>query len=71
MEIVNSIKYRFPWISKVRARHPNLKPEKSGCAESTGKAEDQGQGNFNHRDCHFLFFPGNWFLCRRIFYGIF
>jgi hypothetical protein len=68
MEIV---KYRFPRISKVRERHPNLKPEKSGRAESTGKAEDQGQGNFNYRDCLFLVFPGKCFPCGRIFYGIF
>ncbi|MDZ7667527.1 MAG: TOBE domain-containing protein [Desulfotignum sp.] len=33
---------------------PNLKPEKSGYAESTGKADDQGQGNFNHREHLFV-----------------
>jgi hypothetical protein len=66
-----SIKYRIRRISKVRARPPNLKTEKPGRAESTGKAEEQSQGNFKYRDCLFLFFPGKDFLCGRIFYGIF
>jgi len=64
-----NIKYRFPRIVKIRARPPDLKPEKPGRAESTGKAEDQSQGDFNDREC--LFIPGKCFPCGRIFYGIF
>jgi hypothetical protein len=58
-------------VSKVWVRPLNLKPEKTGRAETPGKAEDQSQGNFNDRNCLFLFFPGKSFPCGRILYGIF